>query len=87
MVGADEEPTRRIEPRILLREELDGDVPVRADDRKIGDAAIELETERAGLDVPVGPLGVEQVQTATASRSIAGAYNPLRAAEFIFARW
>ena len=30
---------------------------------------------------------VRQLQTPTASRSIAGAYVPVRAAAFIFARW
>ena len=33
------------------------------------------------------PASVSLIQTPTASRSIAGAYVPVRAAAFIFARW
>ena len=60
MVGRDEEPPGRLEPRGRIGEQSNVDVPVRADDRELGDAAVELETDVRGavdvaVDVAVGP--------------------------------
>ena len=54
MVGADEEPAGRVEPRRGVGEESHVDVPVRADDRQLGDVAVELEAEPGRLDVAIG---------------------------------
>jgi len=56
VVGRDEEPAGRVEPRRGIGEKPHVDVPVRAHDRQLGDAAIQVEAELGdGLDVPVGP--------------------------------
>ena len=55
VVGRDEEPAGRVEPRRGIGEEPHVDVPVRAHDRQLGDAAVQVEAELRGLDVPVGP--------------------------------
>ena len=47
VVGGDEEPAGRVEPRAGIGEEPHVDVPVRADDRQVGDAAVEVEAEPA----------------------------------------
>jgi hypothetical protein len=54
VVGADEEPAGWVEPYRGVDEESDVDVPVRADDRQLGDVAVELEAETGRFDVAVG---------------------------------
>ena len=53
VVAGDEEPARAVEPRRGIREKPDVDVTVRADDRELGHAAVEVEAEPGGFDVPV----------------------------------
>ena len=55
VVGRDEELPGGVEPRSRVGEEPQVDVPVRADDREVGDAAVQVEADRRRLDVAVGP--------------------------------
>ena len=56
VVGGDEEPAGRVEPSRGIGEESHVDVPVRADDRQVGDLAVQVEAEpRRRFDVTVGP--------------------------------
>ena len=54
VVGADEEPAGRVEPCRGVGEEAHVDVPVRADDRQLGDVVVELEAEAGRFDVAIG---------------------------------
>jgi len=54
VVGCDEETAGRVESCRGVGEEPHVDVPVRADDRQLGNALVEVEAECRGLDVAVG---------------------------------
>ena len=54
MVGGDEQGTGRGEAGRRVGEEPSVDVPVGADDRQVGDLAVELQAEGRPLDVAVG---------------------------------
>ena len=53
VVGRDEQPAGRVEPRRGIGEEPHVDVPVRADERQLRDAAVQVEAELRRVDVPV----------------------------------
>ena len=55
VIGGDEELAGRREPGLRGGEEPDIDVAVRADDRQVGDLAVQIEAEARRLEVAVGP--------------------------------
>ena len=82
VIGGDEEAARRVEPRGGIGEEPHVDVPVRAHDRQVGDAAIQVDADRGALDVAVAPqtrhspspgFGMSTVSGGNCSRASSGA--------------
>ena len=82
VVGGDEEAARRVEPCGGIGEEPHVDVPVRAHDRQVGDAAVQVDADLGALDVAVGPqtrhspspgFGMSTVSGGNCSRASSGA--------------